>query len=67
MKTATKQTDTPNVLDKVNAVRMKQKFLGLAIDLTTGEDAETYHEDIYLGLHFLMNDLGDDLDEIAHY
>jgi hypothetical protein len=65
MKTATKQTDTPNVLDKLNEVRMKQKFLGVAIDLTTGEDAAVYHEDIHSGLHFLMNDIGDDLDEIS--
>ena len=57
MKTATKQTDTPNVLDKVNEVRMKQKFLAVAIDLTTGEDAAVYHEDIYSGLHFLMDDI----------
>jgi hypothetical protein len=65
METAIKQTDTKNVLDKVNEVRMKQKFLGVAVDLTTGEDAAVYHEDIYSGLHFLMNDIGDDLDEIA--
>ena len=65
METTTKQTYTPNVLDKLNEVRMKQKFLAVAIDLTTGGNAEEYHEDVYSGLHFLMNDLTDDLDEIA--
>ncbi len=50
------QTDTPNVLDKLHVVIAKQKFMEVAISLTTGAQAEEYSEEVYLGCQAIMGE-----------
>lgn len=59
------QTDTPNILDKLHIVIAKQKFMEVAISLTTGEQADGYSEDVYLGCQVIMGEIANDLDDIA--
>ena len=65
METVTPQTDTPNVLDKLHVVIAKQKFMEVAISLTTGAQAEEYSEEVYLGCQAIMGEIANDLDDIA--
>ena len=67
MKTATKQTDTPNVLDKLdklNQAHMKQEFMTTVVLEMTGGGMDTYNDDFWSGFYFVMQEISEAMEEV---